>query len=80
MSPNLPKNSKNQENSENSHPLKTINKQLKSKLSVLKKEQQDINEEKVKMQARVQQLLVKRNELLLQKKADDEERKRGRNK
>ena len=80
MSPNLPKNLRNQENSENTHPLKTINMKLKSKLSVLKKEQQDINEEKVKMQARVQQLLAKRNELLLQKKADDEERKRGRNK
>ena len=75
----MPQNlDKNLENSENTHPLKTLNKQLKNQLSILKKEQQEIDVENVKMKARIQQLLVKRNELLRQKKEDDEERKNSR--
>ena len=76
MPKNFAKNSKDPENSENTHPLKTINNQLKAKLSLLKKEQLELDMENDKMKARIQGLLAKRKELLLQRKEDEEERKR----
>ena len=76
MPKSFAKNSKDPEDSENTHPLKTINIQLKAKLSLLKKEQIELDLERDKMRARIQGLLTRRNELLLLRKEDEEERKR----
>ena len=79
MPKNVAKDFKDPENSENTNPLKKINSQLKAKLSLLKKEQIELDMERDNMKARIQGLLAKRSQLLLQRKEDEEEKKRRQN-
>ena len=74
--PKTPKTPRNSENLENTNPLKTLHKKLTLQKYLLEKDQREVHAECEAMKIRVQDLLAKRSELLVQKREDDEERKK----
>ena len=76
MPKKIAKDFKGSEISETTNPLKKINSQLKAKLSLLKKEQIELDLERDDMKTRIQGLLAKRRQLLIKRKEDEDEKKR----